>query len=46
MKVCINITIALTVETVTRRRNVVSTREHLVIARQLDMEWPDKTHGI
>ena len=31
----------LTVETVTRSRKVVSTREHLVMARQLEMEWPD-----
>ena len=30
----------LTVETVTRSRKVVSTREHLVMARQLEMEWP------
>ena len=31
----------LTVETVTRSRKVVSTSEHLVMARQLEMEWPD-----
>ena len=34
-------TAGLTVETVTRSRKVVSTREHLVMARQLEMEWPD-----
>lgn len=34
-------TAGLTVETVTRSRKVVSTSEHLVMARQLEMEWPD-----
>ena len=37
----LNMKAVLTVETVTRSRKVVSTREHLVMARQLEMEWPD-----
>ena len=34
--------ILLTVETVTKSRNVVSTNEHFVIALQELMEWPAK----
>ena len=34
--------ILLTVETVTKSRNVVSTNEHFVIALQELMEWPEK----
>ena len=37
----LNMKAGLTVETVTRSRKVVSTREHLVMARQLEMECPD-----
>ena len=44
-----------TVETVTRRRKVVSTREHLLMGWQCRIDWPrgsriadlgDMTHGV